>query len=589
MDPPVARFLDDRPGSPAAPLLTADFAQCPQRVPGLQVALWAHQRAVVQAAIDTEDAQQVTCRLPGYDHVTWHPVQVRTAALVIPDTIGMKTIVLAWCLLRPIPKPVVCQLSTLEASAIVCRNLGRRQTGPTSPARGYQAAPTAEHTTWIMATLIIVPLEGRTVPLEGRNAGTSPQSRRSWVAAITQQTMLRALVIAGAKDLGKLAQARGYDLVVCAAFRGVVPAICAETRGAMWARVIYDVDCCDTKHIPAAFTALLARGNEVTVTDPLLPLFTLKCCATFAQRSAGLPDVNYITHHLSTPADLGALLGAVGRAEMTKLLAEDVASAADLLGVKVTDVDALGHRLAGTHRATAVALQRARAAAADGECQVCLAPLDDPTAPTGVFVAKCCGTITCEMCGVAANRITAKRNLRGFCCHCKLPIVVSDLIYVGADVDIGGLCSWVADPTRLATPATTHQCVVWLVQSSRESSGPTIICATEGSVQAIREEMQRAQVAFQEPPVDCRTDLVWVDSREVRVDPPLTHPYSPLEGRSRGTTFLVTCLPSRLRGALPACTSLIFVPGWRPEEKSALIGRCQRPPRVAPLTVHYIW
>jgi len=82
----------------------------------------------------------------------------------------------------------------------------------------------------------------------------------------------------------------------------------------------------------------------------------------------------------------------------------------------------------------------------EGMCQVCTLPLED----TNVFINKCCGLITCDICGVTCNRFkpsglpsdprSGPANLSGSCANCKRAINMrDDMIFIDKSYKIEDL------------------------------------------------------------------------------------------------------------------------------------------------------
>lgn len=90
-----------------------------------------------------------------------------------------------------------------------------------------------------------------------------------------------------------------------------------------------------------------------------------------------------------------------------------------------------------------IAIDRVMDNVREGACQVCCLPLDEG----GVFIAKCCGLILCEVCGVTGCKLskqhdykTNKTTLMGKCANCMSPIIPTrDLVFLDKSFDIESL------------------------------------------------------------------------------------------------------------------------------------------------------
>lgn len=71
-----------------------------------------------------------------------------------------------------------------------------------------------------------------------------------------------------------------------------------------------------------------------------------------------------------------------------------------------------------------------------GDCQVCLCKID------GAFIFKCCGTITCAICGFKGTNIHIGQSIKGKCVNCATILdVKKDFIYIDKNASIDDICN----------------------------------------------------------------------------------------------------------------------------------------------------
>jgi hypothetical protein len=446
------------------------------------ITLRPHQEAVLASLSAMEGDRALVCLCHDYGHLTVHPVELRSSAVVLAESFGSgKTIeLLALCLQRSVPGDVALYSKTEKYE-------GQYKDYTAHMPRRY-----------IMSTLVFV----------------SSASFAQWEQTIRDHTTLSVLPIKKSTDLSQLAYASSYDVVLVRNGRTgkkhIMSCVSTETERMTWRRVIYDdYDMIkmphDTLFIDSLFSIFVSATCAVTnrlskkiASDRyLMSNFRIRCDPKFVQESIAIPVARGYVHVESSSANhlIGLLKDlAVDIAEM--LNGDAVCTVASLLGIQshsITDifqkvldtkyVDYTSARLvlqgiesitfgeqdvedypsatewkriqaiirkgepqqvagrskklteltdelrkqaeeveAKTGRALRNFVENARA----GECQVCLLPL----AESGVFVMKCCGVVVCDTCGIESNRISAVRDLRGMCCNCKKPICITDLIFV---------------------------------------------------------------------------------------------------------------------------------------------------------------
>lgn len=353
--------------------------------------LYPHQQKALETLTDIYQTRHKTAWLPDYGHVTCRPVRIYTncALLYDPPGTGKMVTALAWC-----------------AQTAPTRTIKVVQTG-----RFYQDVVAQDCPS---GTLIVC----------------RPAKFKQWVKS--------ASLIGEVCAVSKLSDFTKTNLVVCKLLDGLFDTL----QGTQWARIVYDdcdvwpVDLSRWSNIlpTADFTLLIGTSTKlprVYAADPyLVEYFSVHT------EDPILPEKRELYYH---PAYANtahrAEVALMGSASLLAELAGDACQrTADALGLCCWQPAQLWVKLSIV---AATALTRATP-----ECQVCLQDIHDVPA----VVMSCCGCLLCPVCAVQANRMSAKRNLCGFCAHCKAECTLLDLNYVPS----GDIMSPWREPPRTA-------------------------------------------------------------------------------------------------------------------------------------------
>lgn len=546
-------------------LLNEEFASIDCNVPGLRVPLLPHQRVLCKAMCDVEDTQHLACFAPNYEHLTLSPVELHTCAMSLGDPYesGLQTAVIAFCLLRPIPRALRANFDHIDSAQTVAW----RPLGSVTSRATYLELPVHETTRFICATLIIV----------------TPQEIDDWYVACRALCFLQSLKVSKVHHAHLLCTARTADVTLCCL---PVSTITKWTQNALWARVVYGPHTTnvDDRAIRASFSVYLGpRPVETTrhtpypdslrlaAYDPLLfTNFALRCSHSFLVQSVSLPKIKGWMYRNNTHrTKMINSYSSHDAQAIAQWLDNDVYAAANSLNIVCGTVEEIASYFPDHNT-----WNRMQRAIHDAECQVCLSPL----AENGVWLMKCCGAVTCAVCGVKANRILPTRHLQGFCCNCKKPLHITDLIYVHDHNIVQALQHATFDEVSL--PSTAGECTVGILQGVVRGTPCTIHCglATDRLV-----EPQQITHTIIFAQTDCvRLALITAGIPFVECSPRL---------RKKSAQVMLVRLSTRDVFAptldLSHITQVIFVSTCKQTQEN-ILRCCQRVPRQTSLIVHCV-
>jgi hypothetical protein len=371
-------------------LLTEKFhgVDTPKRMRGIE--LFPHQRTIVAAVVDMEDAKVLTIEsYRQYASYTTDQAIIQSSALVISEPFGSgKTIeILAVIAVRPVPKAFPTHANSVLIGVPKAKSGVNRyhRRGLIQKSDWFQHEIVTRYTgsdALIKPNLIIV---GSAVLLQ-------------WEGAIREFTNMKVLCIGNYYDLKKFQKLfaekklHAFDIILMKngtvtgnfdagdgstkEYRSLITVMGTITKDSCWSRVIYDDF--DTIKIPSGSCALSALSTiYVSATTKLAPAikavnveytslvdafearqpplhlilndstlfsnFNIRNEAEFAEKSTKVPIIKKWRYVYANPDDnYIRLLGAMGEDDAKNLMemlnGDAVATAAEALGIKTTSV-----------------------------------------------------------------------------------------------------------------------------------------------------------------------------------------------------------------------------------------------------------